>query len=147
MDKIDYNILNSLLTNKKFDYKKTAKELQMPLSSLYYRISKLEKEGVLLGFQPKINVEKLGYDVFVAIDIVVNAQMDDEIAKYAEDKNVCSIYDVSGNYDYLVLARFKSIKEFDSFIKKLMKEPFIKKTTTSIILNNKKEKASPFPLE
>lgn len=49
------------------------------------------------------------------------------------------IYDVTGEFDVVIIARFKNTSELDNFIKNLLKEPKVVRTYTQIVLNVVKE--------
>ncbi|HTX60702.1 MAG TPA: Lrp/AsnC ligand binding domain-containing protein, partial [Methanobacterium sp.] len=48
-------------------------------------------------------------------------------------------YDVTGEFDAILVTRFKDTKELDAFIKTLLKEPDVQRTYTQTVLNIVKE--------
>ena len=52
---------------------------------------------------------------------------------------VISIYDVTGDYDIAVIARFKDRSSLNNFIKSALKMPHVTKTVTNVVLNVVKE--------
>jgi len=60
----------------------------------------------------------------------------------AGNPNVFGFYDITGDYDALILARFKSRFELSDMIKKLHASPNIESTNTHLILNVIKESSS-----
>lgn len=59
--------------------------------------------------------------------------------KLAEFDNTLGVYDITGLYDALVIARFKDRDHLNDFIKKIQKFEFVQKTYTSIVLEVVKE--------
>jgi DNA-binding Lrp family transcriptional regulator len=59
-----------------------------------------------------------------------------EIAKIS---NVVSVYDITGDFDIAVVARFKDRAELNSFIKSLLGMAYVKRTVTNVVLNVVKE--------
>ena len=57
----------------------------------------------------------------------------------AELDEVILIYDVTGDYDIAVVARFKDRAALNSFIKGTLKMPHVNKTVTNVVLNVVKE--------
>ncbi|KHO52340.1 MAG: Transcriptional regulator, AsnC family [archaeon GW2011_AR13] len=49
------------------------------------------------------------------------------------------IYDITGDFDAMMIAKFKNRKSLNTFLKKIQEYDFIKKTETSLILNTIKE--------
>jgi DNA-binding Lrp family transcriptional regulator len=59
-----------------------------------------------------------------------------ELAKL--DEVIC-IYDITGDYDIAVVARFKNRSTLNSFIKSTLKMPHVNRTVTNVVLNVVKE--------
>ena len=90
-----------------------------------------------------IDFEKLGYDVIATIEITVSkGKMIEVETDIAENPNVIGLYDITGDYDALVFARFKTRKELSEMIKKLHASPNVERTNTHLILNVIKEGSS-----
>ena len=49
------------------------------------------------------------------------------------------MYDVTGEFDAIIVARFKDTSELDEFVKNLLKEPDVQRTYTQTVLNILKE--------
>ena len=60
-------------------------------------------------------------------------------ASIAKHPRVYAVYDITGEWDSLVLARFKDREEMDQFIKTVLSQKNIERTSTSLVLNNVKE--------
>ena len=54
-------------------------------------------------------------------------------------ENVCGVYDITGDTDTLVIAKFKSRKELSDFVKGLATIQNIENTNTHVVLNTAKE--------
>ena len=66
-------------------------------------------------------------------------EVENEIAK---SKNVIAVYDVTGDFDVVVLAIFKTRKGLDQFIKKLQAYKYVERTNTKLILNTIKDSST-----
>jgi DNA-binding Lrp family transcriptional regulator len=53
--------------------------------------------------------------------------------------HVISVYDITGDFDFAVIARFKDKESLNAFIKSLLAAPYVKRTVTHIALNVIKE--------
>ena len=53
--------------------------------------------------------------------------------------NIVSIYNVTGNYDAVIIARFKNRGQLNNFVKELQTFENVDKTNTSLVLNTIKE--------
>jgi len=140
MDSLDLQILRSLNDNARKSFRDIAKELKVSLSTVSNRIHKLEEEGVIKGYAPIIDEQKMGYDLQVVVGIriskgkLINAQK-----RIAEDKRVFGVYDVTGDWDSIVMARFRNRDELDKFIKKVLTIEFIERSNTHVVLNTVKD--------
>ncbi|MEM0134123.1 MAG: Lrp/AsnC ligand binding domain-containing protein [Thermoplasmatales archaeon] len=76
--------------------------------------------------------------VLAFVDLFVDSQkMDEVIASLKEIKNAIQIYEVTGEFDVIVLLNVASIEEFRDMLKnRIMKISGIKSTVTSIVLKS-----------
>ncbi|MHA1272909.1 MAG: Lrp/AsnC family transcriptional regulator [Promethearchaeota archaeon] len=57
----------------------------------------------------------------------------------ADDPNIFGVYDITGNYDAIILARFRTRRELSELVKKINSNEFVLRTNTHLILNVIKE--------
>ncbi|MGC8645677.1 MAG: Lrp/AsnC ligand binding domain-containing protein [Thermoplasmata archaeon] len=76
--------------------------------------------------------------VLAFVDLFVEAPlMDDVIAALKEIKNAVQIYEVTGEFDVIILVNVADIEEFRDLLKnRIMKIKGIKSTVTSIVLKS-----------
>ena len=140
VDEIDRKIINLFQEDGRMSYRKIAKELDISIGTVHNRIDKLTKNGVIKKFTPVIDHRKLGY----ALTTVIGVRVKGGVLKNWEDrtayhKNVLCVYDVTGEFDAILIARFKDTQELDKFVKGLLKEPDVQRTYTQTVLNIVKE--------
>ncbi len=51
-----------------------------------------------------------------------------------------AVYDMTGDFDAAILARFPNRRKMDAFLKKIQKYDFVERTNTRFILNTIREK-------
>ena len=140
---IDLDILGILSGNSRVNFNQIAKTLKKSPVTIKKHIEELEKQGVIKGYGIDIDFEKLGYDIIATIEITVSkGKMIEVETDIAENPNVFGVYDITGDYDALVFARFKTRMELSAMIKKLHSSPYVERTNTHIILNVIKEGSS-----
>ncbi len=146
MDEVDLKILKLLLEDARRSYRDIAKELGLSVATVHNRVKKLQAEGVIKGFAPIIDHSKLGFDLTALILLQAEGghliEVEEQVAKLEE---TCAVYDITGEFDIAVVARFKSREALNRFIKSLLKIPFVKRTSTSMVLNVVKEDFRPPP--
>ena len=59
--------------------------------------------------------------------------------KIATDPHVRAVFDITGPFDTLILASFKSRQDLDHFLKKIQAYDFVERTETRLILNRVKD--------
>ena len=140
LDKTDERILKNLMVDARLSARQLALKLGISTVTVLSRIKKLEREKIIKGYTALIDHEKLGYNLTAIIEIIAKKDkiidMEVEIAKI---ENVCGVYDITGNTDTLVIAKFKSRNELSDFVKGLASIQNIENTITHVVLNTTKE--------
>ena len=140
MDEIDIKIISLLQEDSRLSFNRIAKELGISVGTAYNRIRGLEEKGVLKGYTAIIDPVKVGYQLTAIILIQADGKhllnVESEIARMS---NVISVYDITGEFDVAVIARFKDRFDMNKFIKALLKMPYVKRTVTNVVLNVVKE--------
>ncbi|NOS61482.1 MAG: Lrp/AsnC family transcriptional regulator [Nitrosarchaeum sp.] len=140
LDKTDERILKNLMVDARLSARQLALKLGISTVTVLSRIKKLEREKIIKGYTALIDHEKLGYNLTAIIEIIAKKDkiidMEMEISKI---ENVCGVYDITGNTDTLVIAKFKSRNELSEFVKGLASIPNIDNTITHVVLNTTKE--------
>lgn len=140
IDELDISIINELKIDARKSHRELAVKLGVAEGTIYNRINKLQEMGVIKRFMVDVDYELLGYDLIALIGLVVEGKHLREIEKkLAAEPNVSAVYDVTGEYDTLIVARFPGREELDNFIKKLTATPNIGRTYTMLVLNVVKE--------
>ncbi len=140
VDKLDEKIINVLLENSRQSYRQVAKKLKVSVATVMNRVKRLEDEKVIKQYTALVDYEKLGYDVAVLIDVRISKGKLFEIErKIATHPNVVAVYDHTGPFDALILAKFKTRKQMDQFLKHLQTYDFVERTETMLVLNILKE--------
>lgn len=139
-DELDEKIINELLANAKTPLREISKKLGTSFVTVMKRIKKLETERVIESYSPKINYYKLGYGIHVIVEIRISKGKLFELErKIAKIPNVFAVYDTTGSFDATVIAKFKTTKAMDAFLKKIQTFDFVVRTNTKLILNTIKE--------
>lgn len=140
IDELNKRILSVLLDDSRLSYRQIAKKVGVSAATVMNRVKELEKT-VIKKYTTILDYEKLGYDVEVIIEIRISKGKLIEVEKeISNHPDIFAVYDVTGDFDAVILARFPSRRKMDSFIKKLQTYNFVERTNTRMILNTIKEK-------
>lgn len=139
-DAIDLQILRLLQEDCRLSFSKVAEKIGISVGTAYNRIRNLEEKGVLRNYTVFVDSAKMGYGLAAVILVQVKggalAEVENEIA---EEPNAIAVYDITGDYDAAVIARFKDREGLNTFIKNLLSMPNVKRTVTNVALNTIKE--------
>ncbi|HID72907.1 TPA: Lrp/AsnC family transcriptional regulator, partial [Candidatus Micrarchaeota archaeon] len=120
--------------------RRLAQRLGIPQTTLHSRVKRLVSEGVIEKFTVKVNPAKLGFEVTALIHVMVKEGRMLEAARIiARSPNAVAVYDITGEYDLLIIARFRRIDELDRFVKWVNGLDPVSRTVTSIVLRVVKE--------
>ncbi|MEJ2251556.1 MAG: Lrp/AsnC family transcriptional regulator [Candidatus Lokiarchaeota archaeon] len=137
------DILKELSKDGRISFRGLGDKLSKSPVTIKRHVEILEQEGIIKGYGIQIDYEKLGYDIIALIEITISQGKMIEVEKLiARNPYIFGVYDVTGNYDAVIFARFKSRIDLSKMIKKIHASPFIKRTNTHIILNVIKEGSS-----
>ncbi|WP_297419652.1 Lrp/AsnC family transcriptional regulator [Thermococcus sp.] len=140
MDELDRKILNLLQKNARLSYREIARELRVAVGTVYNRIKRMEEGGILLGFAPVLDYEKLGFGLTAVIGVKAQGRRIVEIEReIAKSKRVMLVYDTTGEYDIFVVAKFRDRADMNSFVKWLLSLEGVEKTNTSVAMQVVKE--------
>jgi DNA-binding Lrp family transcriptional regulator len=144
IDELDIEILKTLSVDGRKNKSTIAEDLKRSPNTIIKHINNLEETGVIKNYGAQIDYEKLGYDIIALIEITVSkGKMLEVEKKIAQNPNVFAVYDITGTYDALILARFKTRAKLSEMIKnEIHASPFVERTNTHIVLNVIKEEGS-----
>ena len=136
----DSELLKHLSKNGKASQRELAEVTGLALGTVSNHLKVLEKNKIIKGYSANIDPEKVGFTLSATIHLrITKGKIMDVQASIAKHPRVYIVYDITGEWDSLVLARFKDREEMDEFIKNTLSQKNIERTSTSLVLNNVKE--------
>ena len=136
----DSELLRCLNKNGKASQRELAGLTGLALGTVSNHLKSLEKKNIIRGYLPDINPESVGFTLTSTINLrIAKGKIMEVQASIAKHPRVYAVYDITGEWDSLVLARFKDREEMDQFIKTILSQKNIERTSTSLVLNNVKE--------
>ena len=140
IDKTDIDILKILSLDGRKSLRNIGEELKKSPVTIKKHIDELEEKGIIKDYSAKINYEKLGYDIIALIELTISKGKMLEVEKeIAQNPNVFGVYDVTGEYDAILLARFKKREALSELVKVINSNEYVVRTNTHLILNVIKE--------
>jgi len=140
IEELDRKILNALNRDARMSFRRIAKELGISPTTLYTKVKKLEKSGVIKGYIPLIDTESVGYNLMAIISLRVKQEKDidvqDVISKFPQ---VGAVYEVTGEWDLILICYFRGREDLTNFLKKELPLSNIERAITHLVLNVVKE--------
>ncbi|MEM4348535.1 MAG: Lrp/AsnC family transcriptional regulator [Candidatus Anstonellaceae archaeon] len=135
LDKIDNDILSLLKDNSRMSFRQIAKKLRLHPTTVISRISRLEKTGIITGYSVHLDLSKLGYEFMGMVQVKISkGKLVETQEKISTMKGVIAVYDVTGEYDSVVIVAAKTRDSFSSIIKSFLQLPYVEHTNTQVIL-------------
>ncbi len=136
IDELDKQILSILSKDSTMGYTKIAEELKRSHTTIKKRIDRLEKEEIIKNYTIEIDFEKIGFDIIAVIEAQISQgkliEFEELIAKHP---NVFGVFDLTGDYDTLILVRFKTRAELSDLVKSILSSGYVIRTNTHVVLN------------
>src|SRR3990170_4704048 len=140
LDELDVSILRQLNEDGRRSFRELAKALGVSISTVSNRVKRLEAEGVITGYVPVLDPKRIGYDVVAIVGVTISRGKLLEVQRrIGKDERVFGVYDVTGEWDSVIMVRFRSTRELDGFVKKLVAMENVERTYTQVVLNIVKE--------
>ncbi|MCU0851377.1 MAG: Lrp/AsnC family transcriptional regulator [Candidatus Thermoplasmatota archaeon] len=136
MDELDEKILGILNEDARKSYREIARKLSVSLTTVSNRIKRLEDDKVIERYIPLLNQEKMGYDLTAVINVKIShGKLLEVQERISKDTHVSGVYDITGEWDSLIIAHFKDRRDLNGFIKGVLSIDNVEKTNTQIVLN------------
>ncbi len=139
-ENLDRKLVNALLGDGRASLRSLAEDLDVSVTTVSNHLSDLEEQGIIRGYTPKVDYDRLGYDVTAILQLKVEgSELVDVTESLAEHKQMVSVYEVTGDHDIVAVGKFVDTDDMNDAIKELLNDPAIKESNTSVVLNAAKE--------
>lgn len=146
-ENLDRKLVNALLNDGRASLRSLAEELDVSVTTVSNHLSELKETGIIEGFSPRIDYDRLGYDVTAILQLKVEGSALTDITQTLQNhRQMTSVYEVTGDHDIIAVGKFTDTDNMNETIKELLSEPEINESNTSVVLNAPKEHDQ-FPLD
>lgn len=140
LDVLDRGILEELNVDARRSHREIAERLKVSPTTVGMRIDRMERDGVIRGYVPLLDDEALGWELSATIGIRISKGKLREVEeRLGKDPRAYAIYDVTGDFDALLIGRFRDRRDLDRFVKHALQDPQVERTNTQVVLNRVKE--------
>jgi len=137
---LEVQLIEALQEDGRLSVRALADRLGVSPGTVSHRLRSLLDRGVIRGFKPAIDYGKLGFGLVAVTKIKVRGEaLPSVVEALRRDRHLTHVYEITGEFDLLVIGRFRDEGEMNREIKRLLGLPGIEGTNTSIVLSIAKE--------
>ena len=146
LDDTDRRLLAVLLEAARISQRGLAQRIGVAQGTITNRLRRLEELGVIKGYTVLLEPESIGWTMTVITGLrIEKGSMINVQQNIAADPRVFAVYDVTGDYDSMVLARVQSRKDLDDLTKTVFTLKGVQRSFTQVVLNTVKEDGRVLP--
>ena len=119
-DKTDLKILRALIADARKSTVKISKETKIPIRTVAYRLKKMEKSKIIVGYSLNIDISRLGYEYY-KLNITFNKNVNyNMFISFAQElKNTAYVDETLGKFDFELNVEIKNRGELDKIVNQL----------------------------
>jgi DNA-binding Lrp family transcriptional regulator len=140
IDDLERKVLRVMNANARKSFREIAKEVGTSVTSVMHAVKKLEHQGVIRGYIPVVDPVHFGIDLSAVIALRISqGKLLETQRRIAGDPHVAAVYDITGEWDSLVVAHFRGRDDLNAYLKKLTVMRYVDRSVTHIVLNTVKD--------
>ena len=134
LDDTDRNIIQVLERDARTSLRRIAEEVGVSLGTVSNRVRKLEDSGIIQEYRVVLDAEKVGWGLNVVIGLRIQKGRLIEIQKkIALDPRVYGVYDVTGDFDSMIIARARDSSDLDDLSKNVLSVDGVVRSVTHLV--------------
>src|SRR2546430_13599180 len=138
IDALDARILRLLLEQPRTSVREYARILGVARGTLQARLDRLEREGVITGFGPRLSPAALGHPVLAFVHIeVTQGHLDDVGEALTAVPEIIEAVSVTGGGDLLTRVVARDNAHLEDVIQQLIRMPGVVRTRTEVALRER----------
>ena len=143
IDKIDAKILRVLQRDGRISNLKLAEEVHLSPTAVLERVKRLTRDRFILGYEARLNPDKLGAGMMVFVEILLDRTVHDVMDAFKAAVQVRSeileCHLVAGGFDYLLKTRVANMAAYREFIGSVIWTlPGVRETRTYAVMEEVK---------
>jgi DNA-binding Lrp family transcriptional regulator len=146
IDATSLRVLEEYLRDARQSFREIARRTGYSSGTVASRVKDMEKAGVIKRYTVQLDYERLGYELTAITEIIVSDGMMLEVGgMISKIPQAMGVYNITGDSDIMVVAKFKTRQQLSDFTKNVTKMPHVVRTKTHVVLNTLKEELSLLP--
>lgn len=146
LDDVDAVLLQALARDGRLSHRQLAQETGISLATVNRRVRALEQAGTIRGYAAIVDPERLGWTLTAIIGLrIEKGHVRTVHETIAKDPRIYGVYDVTGEWDGLVLVRLRNREDLDDLVKTTLSLAHIQRTSTMVVLKTVLEHSARVP--
>lgn len=147
LDRIDLNILHCLQENARISYVDLASEVGLSTTPCLERVKRLERTGIIRGYQALLDPRALKANLLVFVEISLETQspavFDEFRRAVAALPQIQECHLVSGQFDYILKCRIPEMSAYRQLLGDVVLTlPGVKESKSYVVMEEVKESFS-----
>ena len=143
LDRVDRRILALLQGDGRMSNLALAQAVHLSPTAVLERVRRLVREQFILGYEARLNPQKLGASLLVCIEVLLDRGSPDVFERFKEAARerpeILECYMVAGDFDYLLKTRVSDMDDYREFLNKvLLALPGVRETRTYVAMEEVK---------
>lgn len=143
LDRIDRKILQALQEDGRLSNLKLAEIVALSPTAVLARVQRLSREGFILGYEARLNADKLGAGLMVFVEVLLDKTTPNifEAFKAAVQvrPEIMECHMVAGGFDYLLKTRMADMNAYREFAGTVLWQlPGVRETRTYAVMEEVK---------
>ena len=146
MDEKDRAILNVLQRDDRTGYAEIGARVKLAASSVYERVKRMERQGVIRGYGAILDARALGLGVTAFVSVATRAASTELVPRLAAFPEVEECYSIAGADSLLLKVRTRTTYDLERLLERLRATTGVERTRTTVALDTYFEHR-PLPFE
>jgi Lrp/AsnC family leucine-responsive transcriptional regulator len=143
LDAIDRRILRELQSDGRITNLKLADAVHLSPTAVLERVKRLTRDGVILGYEARLNPARLGAGLLVFIEVLLDRTVPDVMESFRAAvqarPEILECHLVAGGFDYLLKTRVADMSAYRSLLgQSIWALPGVRETRTYAVMEEVK---------
>ncbi len=139
MDDVDRHLIALLRDDARMPVATLAKKMRVARATVQNRLSRLTREGAIVGFTVRLRPEAEAHRIRAIMSIEIEGNSGDDVRRILRGMpNVVALHTTNGRWDMMAELRTDTLESFDSVLNTIRQIDGIVSTETSILLSTLK---------
>lgn len=136
IDGVDAHIISVLLGDGRASFRAISDRVGVSPTTVSERVARLQRLGVIEGFEPRVDHAKLGYGTVATFRVRAATGTRGRLAaRVADYRSMVSVFEVAGRYDVLAVGRFPDTDAVQTCVRELRDHAAVAEVTTTLVLD------------